>query len=423
MGFATSWLEKRALFPLIFEELPDKDTGIIVVVPAFNEPGITTLLDSLSQCSEPGCKAEIIIIVNARQDASPESIFNNKLCISRIDNWKKGNSNCFFRTLVFDAGLSSLLEWGAGMARKTGMDEALRRFDEIDKPGGVIVSLDADCTVEENYFTSIFDELLVKKERTACSIYFEHLLEGDEYPQINYRYIILYELHMRYYVKGLSYSGFPYPFHTIGSALAVKALDYMKAGGMNRRRAGEDFYFIQKIVPQGGFFSLNTTTVYPSPRASSRAPFGTGAAMTKFIENPGQDFLTYNINAFKELRSLFDNIEFLFDTEIDQLRKYYKELPEGIRSFISEEGWTVQISGIRSNTAGVVSFRKRFFGWFNMLMIVRYINHVHSDIFRKQPVTEAATELLSLTGIPEPEHNPYDVLMTYRRLERGISLR
>jgi len=420
MGFATSWLEKRALFPKIFSEPPDKRTGIIVIVPAFNEPGITALLCSLSQCREPECKAEVIIIVNARQDASPESIRNNKTCISRIDSWKKENKNCFFRLLAFDAGVSANRDWGAGMARKTGMDEALRRFSEIDKPEGVMVSLDADCTVADNYFTSICDELLKKREKSACSIYFEHLLEENEYPEINYRYITLYELHMRYFVKGLRYSGFPYPFHTIGSALAVKALHYMKAGGMNRRSAGEDFYFIQKLFNRGGFFSLNTTTVYPSPRTSSRTPFGTGAVMTKFIENPGQDFLTFNINAFRELRLLFSRIESRYDSDACHVREYFNELPKGIRSFINEEEWLRQISEIKANTAGAESFRKRFFEWFNMFMIVRYMNHVHLHLLRKRPVTEAAIELLSLTGIPEPENNPYDVLITYRKLERGV---
>ena len=55
--------------------------------------------------------------------------------------------------------------------------------------------------------------------------------------------------------------------------MAVKALPYVKAGGMNRRQAGEDFYFIQKLVPSGGYFSLNSTTVYPSPRASDQGSF------------------------------------------------------------------------------------------------------------------------------------------------------
>ena len=48
MGFASAYLEERALFPEIIKEAPDSETGIIVVVPAYNEPGISKLLDSLA---------------------------------------------------------------------------------------------------------------------------------------------------------------------------------------------------------------------------------------------------------------------------------------------------------------------------------------------------------------------------------------
>ncbi len=41
MGFATKWLAEKALFPQLFEETPDNHTGIIAVIPAYNEPGIT----------------------------------------------------------------------------------------------------------------------------------------------------------------------------------------------------------------------------------------------------------------------------------------------------------------------------------------------------------------------------------------------
>ena len=43
MGFASTWLEERALFPEIIQEPTDKQTGIIVVVPSYNEPGICKL--------------------------------------------------------------------------------------------------------------------------------------------------------------------------------------------------------------------------------------------------------------------------------------------------------------------------------------------------------------------------------------------
>ncbi len=90
---------------------------------------------------------------------------------------------------------------------------------------------------------------------------------------------------------------------------------------MNRRQAGEDFYFIQKLVPAGGYFNLNSTTVYPSPRASSRVPFGTGASMRKLSAETSSTFLTYNILAFKELRTFFELTEIFFKSDIMNIRR------------------------------------------------------------------------------------------------------
>ena len=116
MGFASTYLEERALFPEIFKEAPAKLTGIIVVIPAYNEPGITKVLDSLAICSEPGCKAEVIIVVNAPSDAFQESIENNKVTLENIDNWKKKNNNCFFRLFSFIVGSIPVCGWGVGLS-------------------------------------------------------------------------------------------------------------------------------------------------------------------------------------------------------------------------------------------------------------------------------------------------------------------
>jgi glycosyltransferase involved in cell wall biosynthesis len=305
-------LNERALFPEFIKDTPDPGTGIIVVVPAYNEPGIKELLTSLAGCSEPSCAVEVIIVINAPPDAPDEHIRNNRQTLEDIESWKNENIGCFFRLFSFVAE-PSLPRWGVGMARKTGMDEALRRFDSLDRPEGVILCLDADCTVEKNYFISVCDELFKRKDHSACSICFEHAITGKGFPQEIYKSIILYELHLRYYFQGLLYTGFPYVFHTIGSSLAVKALPYLKAGGMNRKQAGEDFYFIQKLVPSGGYFNLNSTTVYPSPRTSFRVPFGTGATMQK-LSIEGNQLLTYNFNAFADLKKAFSLIESFYES-------------------------------------------------------------------------------------------------------------
>jgi len=419
MGFASTYLEERALFPEIIKEAPDKQTGIIVVVPAYNEPEINKLLDSLLLCSKPECKTEVIIVINAPADAAKESIENNKTTLKNIESWKNENSSCFFRLFAFKAGQPATAGWGVGLARKTGMDEAVRRFNSINNPDGVILSLDADCLVDKNYFVSVCNELMKKQDRTACSIYFEHPLSGSDFAGNIYEYITLYELHLRYYFQGLAYSGFPYVFHTVGSAMAVKALSYVKAGGMNRRPAGEDFYFIQKLVPSGGYFNLTSTTVYPSPRPSSRVPFGTGASIGKLSEGNLATLLTYNMLAFKELRSFFGVTDSFFQCNTQKLNECYKLFPPGLKLFIDEKEWTEKMVEIKNNTSGLPSFRKRYFGWFNMFRIVKYLNNVHVEIFEKKPVDVSASELLKTNGINLKSKEPLDLLLCYRAMEKN----
>jgi hypothetical protein len=417
MGFASAWLKDRALFPVLIKEAPAKDTEVIVVVPSYDEPAITDLLDSLALCHEPACRVEVIIIINAPSDADSESLKNNNESIVRIEIWKKENPDRFFSLYVIDGSIVWSGGWSVGLARKAGMDEALRRFDLLNKPYGIILNLDADCKVKSNYFTAVYNEMHDRKDRSACSIYFEHPISGHEFTEQIYRSIILYELHLRYYLQGLAFTGFPYVQHTVGSAIAVKALPYVKAGGMNRRMAGEDFYFIQKLLPAGGFFNLNQTTVFPSPRSSARVPFGTGVTILRLTEGNNETLLTYNPEAFKELKLFFSLIDKLFLYAIDDQEFAFSALPPGIRQFVGIEEWTARIREIKSNTSGIKSFRKRFFGWFNMFKIVKYLNSTHGTFFAKKPVDECALELLKATGKDFKPDDPAKLLEFYRLLE------
>jgi hypothetical protein len=419
MGFASAYLDKRALFPQKIGEAPDRDTGLIVVVPAYNEPGIGRLLDSLTQCGEPECTTEVIIVINAPDNATLESIENNRETLNYIESWKKKNLNCFFRLFAFIVDQQSVKGWGVGLARKTGMDEAVRRFNIIDRSDGVIINLDADCTVDQNYFIAISKELLADSDHSACSIYFEHPTSGTSWPDNIYKYISLYELHLRYYIQGLAYSGFPYVFHTVGSSIAVKALTYIKAGGMNRRQAGEDFYFIQKLVPLGGYFNLTSTVVFPSPRPSSRVPFGTGASIVKLETDKSLTLFTYNVLAFMELRTFFGMIDKLFEFDSVELSSYYSLIPPGLRSFLDETEWIEKMKEIKSNTSGLQSFRKRFFEWFNMFKIVKYLNFVHLEFFKKKPVEISSSALLAMRGDRIDSVDYLKLLLYYRQLEKS----
>jgi hypothetical protein len=421
MGFASGYLETRVLFQKLISEAPDKDTGIIVVIPAFNEPDINDTLSSLAECTEPCCKTEVLIIINAPEDSGSDRFEGNILTEERIESWRKQNTDYFFRLYYFNIGQPNINQWGVGLARKSGMDEAIRRFEYINNPDGIIASLDADCRIEKNYFVCLFEELLKKKERKACSVYFEHSFNGNRFKPVIYRSIALYELHLRYYFQALKFTGFPYVHHTIGSAIAIKASAYVKAGGMNRRRAGEDFYFIQKLVPAGGFFNLYGTTIYPSPRISMRVPFGTGIAVGKLSKMVTPEYYTYDFGAFKELHQLFGLLEKLYNNDKELQGNEYSYLPQGLKLFLDKEEWSKKLTEIKSNTSDYESFKKRFYNWFNMFKIVKYLNYVHVSYYKKKEIVKEAEEFLEFTGYEPVKNDPVGLLLYYRTLEKSIN--
>ena len=90
-----------------------------------------------------------------------------------------------------------------------------------------------------------------------------------------------------------------------------------------------------------------------------------------------------------------------------------------MKLFSDEKEWIEKMSEIRNNTSGLSSFKKRFFGWFNMFRIVKYLNHVHQDYFEKMAVEVSASELLKAIGIITESNAPPDLLLKYRSLEKN----
>ena len=392
MTFASAYLAKGALFNSFIDEMPLPDMGMVVVIPAYDEPEIALCLSSLARCSEPPVPTEVIIIVNSPASSGDAGLRANRVTLEIIEQWRRNSGEPFFRLFVFDAGQPEIKGWGVGAARKTGMDEAVRRFSMIEKPDGVIVSLDADCTVSENYFTALWDDFGLNSAAGGCSINFTHRnYDGPEADKINSA-IRQYDLHLRYYVRALEFTGFPYPFHTVGSAMAVKAHRYVKAGGMPKRQGGEDFYFIQKLVFSDDYINLDSTTVYPSARLSGRVPFGTGPAISQMLENDVTEYMTYDPDAFSILKELFS----YFSPEavnIPDSIPDYSGLPQPVQSFVSGEEWDSKIREFIDNTSSREMFSKRFFAWFNGFKIVKFLNMTHAGQFKRVPVEEAFRQL------------------------------
>jgi hypothetical protein len=118
-----------------------------------------------------------------------------------------------------------------------------------------------------------------------------------------------------------------------------------------------------------------------------------------------------------ELKTLFGLIDKIFLYDINDQEFAYPDLPPGIRQFMEKGEWTAKIREIKENTSVIQSFRKRYFGWFNMFKIVKYLNSVHDSFFEKKPVNECASELLPAIGKYFESKDPAELLGYYRSLE------
>jgi hypothetical protein len=399
--------------------IPKENLRLIIVIPCFNEPGIIRTLQSLLLCDQPGSAVEVIVVVNSPENASDEILATNKRTIIEINEWARENNNSWFNCIILDEHGLAVHEAGPGLARKIGMDQAILRFNQLNRPDGIIVSFDADTSCSPGYLREIEKCFKMYPDTKGCSVYFEHPLEGEEFHQIIYKAIAEYELHMRYYISAIRKTGFPYAYHTIGSCFCVTAETYVNQGGMNKRKAGEDFYFLQKVIPLGNFREINSACVYPSPRPSDRVPFGTGAVIKKYAEGKISGIDTYHPESFFPLIELFRDPAVWYGLTSSEVSSLYYKLPGIIREFSGQE-FIKRIKEINNNSSSSGTFTKRFYQWFNMFRILKFLNFAHKKHFSRIPVRQAALEFLEASGYGSfKDMSTVELLGYFRNLQKG----
>jgi glycosyltransferase involved in cell wall biosynthesis len=396
------------------------DVTWMVVVPVYREEEyLFTMLDSVLKCEAPLSPGEIILVFNASSSDEQSVVEEQRACAHRVRS-RYGERPVFWLTLlVVEAYDLPKKHFGAGWARKIGMDLACARLLSIDNPMGVILTLDADVTLSPDYFREVLKWFAADEDRQGATVYFEHPLHGNFQGEV-YKGITLYELHLRYYLQALRYAGFPYAFHTMGSAMATRAVAYARVGGMPRKQAGEDFYFLQKLIPLGVFGEINTTAVYPSPRPSSRVVFGTGAAISGHLKGANTATTTYHIKAFDDLKVFFDFYQELYEVVSAQYESWTYKLSGPVRSFLLNSGFFNELDRLKAVCGQQSVFKKRFFELFNAFKVVKYLNYVETHFYDRMPVFDAALQLLERQGYESKDLlTDEEMLQFYRRLERN----
>ena len=312
----------------------------------------------------------------------------------------------------FSDGQNFLGKGGVGHARKTGADLAAYLIHQQRVRSPWIHCTDADVRLPQRYFTCSAAISDATAQDTAALVYpFRHSMTtdtmivkegGDRIPNIHQHKIIqvtrLYEYSLRYYVAGLNFARSPYAFHTIGSTIAVNAAHYAKVRGFPRRRAGEDFYMLNKLAKVGSIMQLSAETdcepIDIAARLSDRVPFGTGAAVGRImeLEDPAREFLLYHPTVFGLLHNWLGSLATFWQSRssdigailsrgaaTNQQGDHSNHPPKDLQALISgleHAGASEALQHAFRQSTDAMQFNRQIHTWFDAFRTLKLIHHL-----------------------------------------------
>jgi hypothetical protein len=404
----------------------------VVVIPAYAEKEMLfSALASLAQNQPSSLDYSFVLCVINNKKKSPDEVKKNNQqtleYLQALVSKKKLNHlnlNGDFKKdlqLIADAHLrigyidasSAGLEipdnaGGVGMARKIGMDTALCLLQKTFSFRGLILSLDADTLVQTNYLSAI-KNYFTRKIKTAVVAYKHQEPLNDEERAAIY----CYEIFLRYWILGLKFAKSPYAFHSIGSTMVCSADSYLAVRGMNRREAGEDFYFLNKLAKIGNVDYIKETCVYPSARASLRVPFGTGKRIQRFLEGGQKEYVLYDPRIFEILRQWLSFMEKPFYYNEKKILETAGLIDPLLASFLSDCDFARTWSKIRRNVKDEDTLVNQFHCWFDGFKTLKLINHLTREFYFPIDMFTALERILKMNNIVVPEFvfdaNPPDL--------------
>jgi hypothetical protein len=388
-----------------------------VVIPALAEYG--NLFDTLASLAanppEYLDRFLVLVVVNHREDAGGDDREDNYETLKRL---AAGDPQLTELRLAWVDAATPGKEMpakagGVGLARKIGLDLALSCF-AFGKESPLLVCLDADTLVEPNYLPVIAGHFRFSSGGGAV-IPFRHRPAATQAGQ---EAIERYELFLRSYVLGLSLAGSPYAFHTVGSAMACTAGAYFRMGGMNRRPAAEDFYFLQQLQRTAGVEQLRGTTVHPSARPSHRVPFGTGRSMSRTLLGESSAIMFYHPDSYRILGEWLQVVTRNLCVVTPLLMSKAAAVSTHLEEYLEISGFPCAWERLRNNSRGPELLLSAFHGWFDALRTMKLIHHLSATHLPRCGPEEGVPPLLERAGLDRVTGVPGQLALL-RRIQNG----
>jgi hypothetical protein len=283
---------------------------------------------------------------------------------------------------------------GVGTARKIGMDHALALINPGGEERAFLCCLDADTLVQENYLAALARHFAATHHPAAVSAYAHQKPAG-----LRERAAICdYELFLRSYVIGLEYAGSPYAYHAIGSTMACTAEAYLAVRGMNRRRAAEDFHFLDKLAKIGRIGTVTDTTVFPSARPSWRVPFGTGQSVRCTLDSDTEEGgrWIYDPRIFRILRRWLAAVQRDPEGDVSGMIGAAQAVHPALGDYLLASRFDRDWERIHRNSKHPRQLLRQFHGWFDALRTLRAIHRLQEAAFPAVPLPEGLAGLMAM---------------------------
>lgn len=430
----TSYLRKFGFTKWKLESVSNKLFNIVVVIPAIQESeNFPRLLASLEANQTDSLSETLFIVVINNLESSQAEVKSDN---QKLLGYLRGIIGCKaddeltekviakkINLAVVDASSPGLempeKEGGVGYARKIGMDLALTCFNYSESIHNILVCLDSDCVVSGNYIRVL--NKIRDKKYSAGYIEYEHLLPDDDREKTA---IIIYEIFLRYYVLGLKYAESPFAFDTIGSTMFCDVESYIKIGGMNKKKAAEDFYFMEKLAKITNICRVDEAKVFPSARRSWRVPFGTGQRVNRFFAGTHDEYSLYNPVGFEILRKwheVFFNNKIL---SVEDYLEYAECVDSSLKEFLIEQSFPDAWNKILNETTKQDQLQKQKYFWFDGFRTLKLIHFLRDSKYPAINIFEALDQMFAKYSVQIDKNNhtqDWQTHFEYLQLLRTLS--
>ena len=373
--YLKKYLKKRSIHKVgkPHKSVEKNNYKFFIIIPCYNEfEYIFDTLKSINHQNQYLLKDTLVIIVinNSLDDSIKVQENNSKtynLLISKKYEFNFVAIDCFSKKNALSSQLA-----GVGYARKIGLDYSL---NYILNGKSIFCSLDADTIINENYI-DVIDYHFNHNNVEVAVINFQHQKSNNPIIEEGIR---KYEFFLKKIAQKIEDSGSPYGYVSMGSTIVCNVQSYIACGGMNTKKATEDFYFLQSLAKYTTIHKIKDLLVFPSSRNENRVYLGTGFRMDEYAKNKTFKNLDFSEKSYQEISKINQIIDQnCMESSNIIIESMKQKLNKKSIDFLNRKNMESVLIKFKNNAKNKKQFKLFFNQWFDALSIIKFLKYLNN---------------------------------------------